>query len=154
VMWAPRATITMVTPPSTRSPHTVPGMEQNPILAPAPTTASPSVAMTRSTTASSTIDWWRVAAVTYLLGVFVMLGRVALGVCHARRLLARAVRDGDYLVHSRCVVPLTVGVLNPQVVLPADWSTWERRELAAVLAHEEAHARRRDPLVALVMLIN
>jgi hypothetical protein len=41
-----------------------------------------------------------------------------------------------------------------RVILPADWRTWPREKLTAVLAHELAHARRRDPFIALVAAVN
>jgi hypothetical protein len=49
---------------------------------------------------------------------------------------------------------MTVGVVAPVVILPPDWVRWDEAELSAVLAHEEEHVRRRDPLVAAVTLFN
>ena len=51
-------------------------------------------------------------------------------------------------------VPLTTGSDLMRVILPADWREWTTEKRTAVLAHELAHARRRDPLVALVVAIN
>ena len=51
-------------------------------------------------------------------------------------------------------VPLTTGSKLTRVIFPADWRDWPRETLTAVLAHELAHARRRDPLIALVVAVN
>jgi hypothetical protein len=49
---------------------------------------------------------------------------------------------------------VTLGLWAPVVILPPDWTEWDEAEFAAVLAHEEEHVRRRDPLVAFITLIN
>jgi beta-lactamase regulating signal transducer with metallopeptidase domain len=51
-------------------------------------------------------------------------------------------------------VPLTTGSTLVRVIFPADWREWPAEKRKAVLAHELAHARRRDPLLALVVAIN
>ena len=59
------------------------------------------------------------------------------------------------LEESACVrVPLTIGFELTRVIFPADWREWPREKVKAVLAHELAHARRRDPLIALVVAVN
>jgi beta-lactamase regulating signal transducer with metallopeptidase domain len=45
--------------------------------------------------------------------------------------------------------PLVAGILRPVILLPIDASTWTPSRRRAVLAHELAHVRRRDPLVLL-----
>src|SRR5690606_2705322 len=50
--------------------------------------------------------------------------------------------------------PLTVGLLQPKVLLPEGWDRWPRGRLAAVLDHERAHVARRDPLVQWLALAN
>jgi TonB family protein len=47
-----------------------------------------------------------------------------------------------------------VGWLHPAMVLPEEWRRWPRAQLNAVLAHEEEHARWRDPLVQWLALLN
>ncbi len=61
---------------------------------------------------------------------------------HAQRLgVARRVA----LVETECsLVPMTVGVLKPLVVLPADWRNWPAERVRFVLLHELAHIRRLD----------
>src|SRR5215475_6968278 len=41
--------------------------------------------------------------------------------------------------------PLTLGILRPAIVLPADWRAWDSTKLEAILAHERSHVRRLDP---------
>jgi uncharacterized protein (TIGR03435 family) len=49
---------------------------------------------------------------------------------------------------------VTVGWLHPSVLLPLEWREWDRERLDAVLAHEGAHVRRRDGLVASLAEVN
>jgi TonB family protein len=51
-------------------------------------------------------------------------------------------------------VPLTTGSKLLRVIFPADWREWPQAKVRAVLAHELAHARRRDPLIGLVAALN
>ena len=51
-------------------------------------------------------------------------------------------------------MPVTVGLLRPNVVLPSGWELWSEAKLRAVLAHEGAHVARRDPLVAGLASLN
>jgi beta-lactamase regulating signal transducer with metallopeptidase domain len=52
------------------------------------------------------------------------------------------------------VTPVVYGILRPRIVLPSSWSTWPAADLHATLAHEAAHIRRRDTLIALVARVN
>ena len=90
----------------------------------------------------------------YLLGLGALLLRTTIGACRAWRIRHAAVIVGGRWTHPSCVAPITVGLIRPRVLLPADWPRWRATELAAVLAHEEEHVRRRDPLLALVALAN
>jgi hypothetical protein len=55
---------------------------------------------------------------------------------------------------AACVTPLTLGWLRPVIILPAGWPDWLPQKLEAVLTHEEEHARRRDPLIHSLALLN
>jgi hypothetical protein len=58
------------------------------------------------------------------------------------------------LESSRVATPLTTGIFAPRVILPVTWRSWPDEKLRAVLAHELAHVRRRDPLIALAAYLN
>jgi uncharacterized protein (TIGR03435 family) len=55
---------------------------------------------------------------------------------------------------ERVSVPVTVLWLRPRILLPPEWRQWDREKLDAVLAHEGAHVRRRDALVAALAGVN
>jgi len=61
--------------------------------------------------------------------------------------LRALVRAGRSLVGTERVVAATVGILRPRIVIaPALATALDPAALAAVVAHEAAHARHRDPL--------
>jgi biopolymer transport protein ExbD len=47
----------------------------------------------------------------------------------------------------RVAVPLTMGLFNRRVLVPASWSRWSGDARLAVLRHELAHIRRRDNFI-------
>ncbi len=51
-------------------------------------------------------------------------------------------------------MPVTVGLIEPTVVLPASWESWSEWKQRAVLAHELAHVERRDTVVAALASLN
>ncbi|MFB3778824.1 MAG: GWxTD domain-containing protein [Bryobacteraceae bacterium] len=119
----------------------------------------------------SQLTWKHMALGVYGLGLLVMLGRLLFG-CVLMRRLARScipVRDVSATAllerHAgvRCppllespglLVPATTGALAPRILLPAGWRGWDGRKLEATLVHELAHVRRRDPLIALISILN
>ena len=80
---------------------------------------------------------------TYLAGALTLLLRLAIGTIRSQRLTREA-----------CVVPVTVGVFRPRIILPESARDWPQSRLDAVLIHEREHARRRDPLFQWVALLN
>jgi beta-lactamase regulating signal transducer with metallopeptidase domain/tetratricopeptide (TPR) repeat protein len=96
----------------------------------------------------------------YSLGLTLLLVRLLVGVHRLRRLNRGSQRvsiDGATVpvyVSDAVSVPLTAGVLRPRVILPGTWSTWPADTLGAVLAHEQAHVRRGDPLVLFLAHLN
>ncbi len=98
--------------------------------------------------------WQAFFAGAYLLGVFALLGRLGAGIVRARLLVRRATIRGGRLTSAFCAVPVTVGWRRPMVILPERWATWSEARLSAVLAHEEEHAQRRDPLAQCLALVN
>jgi bla regulator protein blaR1 len=79
----------------------------------------------------------------YLVGLGVLLLRLLIGTIRAKRLTSKA-----------CVVPVTVGLLHPRIILPESSRDWPQPQLEAVLAHESEHIRRRDPLFQWLALLN
>jgi uncharacterized protein (TIGR03435 family) len=73
----------------------------------------------------------------------VLLLRLAIGTVRANRLTS-----------ASCVVPVTVGVLRPRILLPDNSRDWPQAQLGAALMHEREHARRRDPLFQWLALLN
>ena len=90
----------------------------------------------------------------YLLGLCLLLFRLAIGTVQARRLARNAVLHDSVLTSSLCAAPVTVGFLHPTVIFPEHWREWSQAQLDAVLTHECAHVRRRDSLVQLLALLN
>ena len=102
---------------------------------------------------ASSLDWMRAAAFAYLSVAGFLLLRLFVGLAMAVGIIRQSlptnlrwegveVRESDALSS-----PATMGVLRPVVVLSADWRQWDVSSLNAVLAHETAHVRRRDPAV-------
>jgi hypothetical protein len=99
-------------------------------------------------------SWSACLAGIYLLGVCVLLARLALGTVRAHMLVRGAASHGGRLTSDSCAAPVTVGWLTPTVILPECWRRWPQAQLDAVLTHEGEHARRRDPLVQWLALLN
>jgi beta-lactamase regulating signal transducer with metallopeptidase domain len=119
----------------------------------APTSAAPPA------TASSGPSLSVIAATAWMLVGMALLTRLFAGWLATRRLLRRALPvalpdDTLVLESSDLAAPVTCGLLRPRVVLPRVWRTWPDAALAAVLAHERAHVRRRDPLVSALARLN
>lgn len=90
----------------------------------------------------------------YLLGLSLLLLRLAMGTVRASQLVRDAVLQDGKRISSTCAAPVTVGFLRPTVILPEHWRQWPQAQLDAVMAHELEHARRRDSLVQWVALLN
>ena len=113
------------------------------------------VAASRATGGAQRRLTWAAAAMTvYVTVVGLFLLRLAMGLRRARAIRRDAVQVHGRLTHPACVTPMTVGIVAPVVILPPDWASWDDAELSAVLAHEEEHVRRGDPLVSAVALLN
>jgi beta-lactamase regulating signal transducer with metallopeptidase domain len=77
-------------------------------------------------------------------------------------MIRRARRDGRIRVDvegqvyqsSEVTVPMTVGAIRPVIVLPVTWKTWDSDTLAAIMAHEAAHVRRRDASINFAAHLN
>ena len=144
----------------------------NPPSTPAPTSPSPVPAVAPAKPGPSLPPLWPLLVVAlYLAGVVLFGARLLGGVLLTRRalqntriihselwehyeLIADANVDLSLEESDSVRVPLTTGTDLMRVILPADWRTWPAEKRTVVLAHELAHARRRDPLVALVVAVN
>ncbi len=115
--------------------------------------------------------WPLYAVALYLAGVLLFGARVMGGVLLTRRalrntrtihmelwehydLIADANVDLNLEESDSVRVPLTTGSSLTRVILPADWRAWPAEKRTAILAHELAHARRRDPFIAVVVAIH
>jgi len=102
----------------------------------------------------ATWNWTTALVVIYLAGATLLLIRLIAGALQARSLVRHAqIRDG-HLFSASCATPVTLGWFRPVVLLPANAEQWSSAQLDAVLTHEREHARRRDPLVQLLALLN
>ncbi len=102
---------------------------------------------TRETPFQRTLKWPVLLFGLWLLVAVTMLFRLALGLFLSRRLRRASAQISDGVHESDAMrVPVTVGVIHPVILLPPDWRSWEEWKLQAVLAHEQAHVRNRDPL--------
>jgi BlaR1 peptidase M56 len=99
---------------------------------------------------------WPFAIFTiYMGGLIAILYRLAAGWRFAQRIVRESTPLPNGLRESaQIATPFTIGVFSPQIILPRDRTRWTAGQLDAVLAHETAHVRRRDPLVGLIAHLN
>jgi len=108
----------------------------------------------RSAPQSPNPDWPQILLAVYLAGIAVMLTRLIRGTLQVRSML-RGVRQAEgFATSPLCAAPVTIGWLRPVPLLPDCWPAWPAAKLEAVLMHEREHARRRDPLVQWLALLN
>jgi beta-lactamase regulating signal transducer with metallopeptidase domain len=101
------------------------------------------------------VSTWQVLLLgVYLLGLGLLLFRLAIGTVRARRLVRDAVLHDTLHTSPLCAAPVTVGFFHPVVIFPDHWRQWPQAQLEAVLTHEGEHARRRDSLVQWLALLN
>ena len=86
----------------------------------------------------------------YLTGVLAMTGYRVTGWMMLARVKSRskALRLRRLRESADVLIPVTVGVLRPSVILPAGWLSWNTTTKRAVLAHEFAHIRRGDTWIS------
>ena len=135
-----------------------------------PSVAPPSLPPVENTTPAFP-RWPLFIMAAYMAGVALFGARLVAGVLLTRRalrntraipselwehydLIADAKVDLNLEESDYVCVPLTTGSTLMRVIFPADWREWPQAKRKAVLAHELAHARRRDPLIALVIAVN
>jgi BlaR1 peptidase M56/SurA N-terminal domain len=151
-MWGPRASMRVLPP--------LPGFHE--IATAPPATAlevlladlTPSDTVESVTAQAPGPNWLRVWLGLYLLVAGALLGRLVIGTARTLRLIRGAVRRDGRLTSPRCAAPITVGWFRPVAILPEHSRDWPPAQLDAVLTHEHEHARRRDPLVQWLALLN
>jgi GWxTD domain-containing protein len=88
-----------------------------------------------------------IVAILWLLITLTLLFRLLIGLRLGVLLVRRSRGIEDNLRESDSVrVPITVGIIRPVVILPSDWRDWPSSKFRAVVAHEQAHLARHDPL--------
>ncbi|MBA3969235.1 MAG: M56 family metallopeptidase, partial [Gemmatimonadetes bacterium] len=113
------------------------------------------------------ISWMTGLLAVWMLGVLLVLVRLALGWWGVRRLARRAqpvtsaewtglLRDLSWILDvnvpvrllqsDRATMPMTWGTRQPVILLPADADAWPDERRRVVLLHELAHVARRDCL--------
>lgn len=141
----------------------VPSSSTAALPTPSTSSASATLAMARGGPIGSVV-----ALAVYMIGVCCFVARSARGWRATREIMrgshalvaderlsltADAWRDNisrsrSCLRESAAVVtPMTLGLIAPVIILPMTWRRWPDDALRAVLSHESAHLRRRDPLV-------
>jgi membrane fusion protein, multidrug efflux system len=129
-----------------------------PARAEAPITVDDSPAILQSEPAAkpqARSDWTRPALIAYSLVALTLLLRLCVGLALSLRLLRNSRAAGFGVRESDGVTaPVTLGIVHPEIVLPADWRKWDAAKLDAVLAHERSHIMRRDPAVQLLSAIH
>ena len=121
---------------------------------------------------SKTSGWPGMVLAVYVAVSLFLLGRLLLGLSAAGNLVrdSQLLKTADLAILARQLssvrkipdlrqsprvrVPVVVGILNPSIILPADWSRWKKEKLTAVLAHELSHVQRHDPLLRFLSSLN
>jgi GWxTD domain-containing protein len=157
-LWGPKASLPVLPAHSVGSVASAP-VEHVPFVAAAGEShaTAPAAAVLRADPVApraSNVSWRVLALTIYGLGVVVLLGRLIVGTVRAQRIIRHATLQSGRLTSRQCSAPVTVGWFYPVVMLPHDWSQWSAAQLDAVLLHEREHARRRDPLIQWLALLN
>ncbi len=147
VRFAPPLTIAVLPPPSIVSRFAGGGTLER-------AAGGPTASATIPAPVSAPAPWPGLLTTVYLAGVVIFTVRVAVGLAALRRLRRGTALEHGQLTHRACAAPITIGWLRPVTVLPPGWSAWPSVQRDAVLTHEAAHVRRRDPLVHLVAVVN
>ncbi|MDE3196952.1 MAG: TonB family protein [Acidobacteriota bacterium] len=98
----------------------------------------------------SGIEPAQILAVLWALGALVLLIRLARNAFQLRSIVGAS--EGESPIRSTASIrgPLVTGILRPVILLPAESSSWNAGRRRAVIAHEAAHIRRRDPLILFI----
>jgi TonB family protein len=86
-------------------------------------------------------------------GTLTLLLRLLVSFIRLRKIVRTAHGNRPILTSSRIEVPLVAGTWRPAVLLPQAARGWSVSCRRAVIAHEAAHIRRRDPAILVVVHI-
>ena len=121
------------------------------------------------------VPWGMVAAAIYLAGTLLLLLRFGVGLVFSHRLLRASHTIHDPRIAQRLAsraqayglavvpqvaacefisVPVTMGVFQSTILLPAGWRDWDDAKLDAIIAHEMSHVARRDALTQRLSLLH
>ncbi len=85
-----------------------------------------------------------VASVVWAAGIVAMLGYILFSFLQIRKKVRESVRlKEDIWICDSIATPFILGVFDPQIYLP---SAMDAQDMAYVIAHEQAHLKRRDHL--------
>lgn len=106
----------------------------------------------------ASVSFRQIALFVWGFGSLLLVVRLTIRTAQFHRIVAAAKPvEGScpvpILRSSQVPGPLVAGILRSVIVLPEDSSTWEPARRRAVLAHELAHIRRRDPAILLASQI-
>ncbi len=101
-------------------------------------------------------NWSKAAGVVYLLVALAMLLRLCVGLAICRRLVrkSRPTEEPGIRESDTVSAPVTLGIIRPAIVLPANWRDWDETRRTAVMAHERSHIERYDPALQLLSAIH
>lgn len=116
---------------------------------PAITTASFSVAPVQqySNVEASNITPAQIVTGIWAAGTFLLLIRLLRNWLQLRSIVRTAKGARPILTTPSIPGPLVTGILRPVILLPSESVSWNTPRSRAVVAHEAAHIRRRDPLI-------
>jgi TonB family protein len=103
--------------------------------------AAVSAAVGGATRAVADVPW---ALAIWALGVLFVLGRLIVGLAQVHRWGRRAVRGHRADFSPAITVPMTWGVVRPQILLPVEARAWSGDTRELVMRHEAAHVASRD----------
>ena len=126
---------------STPSVNETPGLSGNPVVTPP---SSGSLAPTPQASVDPMQIVLLVASIVWLCGVLAMLGYGAYSYLRLYRKLRASIRqEGSVYLCDNVETPFILGVFRPRIYLPSGIS---ESEIPYVIAHEEAHLKRKDHL--------
>ncbi|HEX6716521.1 MAG TPA: M56 family metallopeptidase [Pyrinomonadaceae bacterium] len=123
---------------------------------------------------SSSIPWAKIMIFIWLTGALLVLLRPLIGVIRLRRIvndatelrgesLSRLVHDLSkqlnipepprIMIGQQAIMPMTLGVLSPILLLPKDAEHWTTERCRVVVLHELLHVKRRDVLTRMLAQI-